>query len=74
MSHYVPGTVASKWANPFKVEDHGRDGCIQKYKEYILGNEELMKDLLSLKGKTLGCWCKPEACHGDVLVELVEKF
>jgi hypothetical protein len=22
-----------------------------------------------LKGKTLGCWCKPEACHGDVLVE-----
>ena len=25
----------------------------------------------SLVGNTLGCWCKPRACHGDVLVELV---
>ena len=24
-----------------------------------------------LKGKKLGCWCKPECCHGDVLVELL---
>ena len=22
----------------------------------------------------LGCWCKPELCHGDVLVELVNKL
>ena len=22
----------------------------------------------------LGCWCKPEGCHGDILVELVEKL
>ena len=22
----------------------------------------------------LGCWCKPEDCHGDVLVELVNQF
>jgi hypothetical protein len=28
--------------------------------------------LPTLKGKTLGCWCKPEACHGDVLVEFIE--
>lgn len=33
-----------------------------------------MEELLLLKGKTLGCWCKPEACHGDVLVELVTKY
>jgi hypothetical protein len=24
------------------------------------------------RGKVLGCWCKPEACHGDVLIELIE--
>jgi hypothetical protein len=24
----------------------------------------------SLAGKVLGCWCRPEACHGDVLAEL----
>lgn len=23
------------------------------------------------KDKTLACWCKPKACHGDVLVELM---
>jgi hypothetical protein len=30
-----------------------------------------------LAGKTLGCWCKKkptDVCHGDVLVELVEKW
>lgn len=30
-----------------------------------------MAALPELKGR-LGCWCKPEACHGDVLVELLE--
>ncbi|MFD1444291.1 DUF4326 domain-containing protein [Thermoactinomyces vulgaris] len=25
-----------------------------------------------MKGKVLGCFCKPRACHGDILVELVE--
>jgi hypothetical protein len=25
-----------------------------------------------LDGRTLGCWCKPLACHGDILVELLE--
>jgi len=24
------------------------------------------------KGKRLGCWCKPLACHGDIWVELLE--
>lgn len=39
MSYYVPGAKGSKWANPFKVEEHGRDECIQKYREYILNNK-----------------------------------
>ena len=21
--------------------------------------------------KYLGCWCKPEACHGDILIKLI---
>jgi hypothetical protein len=33
----------------------------------------LMAQLPSeLKGKKLGCWCKPNACHGDVLAELAD--
>ena len=23
-----------------------------------------------LKGKILGCWCSPYACHGEVLAEI----
>lgn len=67
----------SKWGNPFshkegtqaqfKVKD--RREAIQKFEEYLLGNEELMSQIHELKGKVLGCWCKPQACHGDVLVK-----
>lgn len=63
----------SKWGNPFKI---GRDGtraeCIEKYREYINGREDLLQDLGELKGMALLCHCKPRSCHGDVLVELVE--
>jgi hypothetical protein len=31
-NHYVPGATTSVWANPFKVDKYGRDGCIQQYK------------------------------------------
>lgn len=26
-----------------------------------------------LNGKTLGCWCAPLSCHGEVLVELFNR-
>lgn len=47
---------------------------ILKYKDMIIANTELIKQIpLELRGKTLGCWCKPDACHGDVLAELANK-
>jgi hypothetical protein len=71
---------SSKWGNPFTHKDGTmakfkvatREEAIEKYREYILNNEELMNSLDELKGKVLGCWCKPKACHGDVLIELIE--
>ena len=49
---------------------------ITKYREYIVKkldkDPNLVKELRQLKGKKLGCWCKPDACHGDVLLELIE--
>lgn len=63
----------SKWGNPFKVgEDGTREEVIEKYKQWVQGQPELMASLGELRGKTLGCYCWPHACHGDVLVELVE--
>lgn len=65
----------SKWGNPFEI---GRDGTrrevIKKYKEWIMTQPKLLDDLHELKGKTLACWCSPNRCHGDVLVELVKDW
>lgn len=59
MAQYVPGAVGSKWANPFKVDDHGREACIEQYRQYINSKPELKNSLVELKGKVLGCWCAP---------------
>jgi Domain of unknown function (DUF4326) len=32
---------------------------------------KLLAALPGLNGKVLGCWCKPEPCHRDVLMELL---
>jgi len=62
----------SKWANPFSARScGGNEVACSKYEKYILGREDLLNDLHEFIGKTLGCWCKPNACHGDVLVKLI---
>lgn len=68
----------SKWGNPFTHLDKSagifkvntRKESIDRYREWILTQPDLMTALHELKGKTLGCFCKPKPCHGDVLVEL----
>ena len=64
----------SKWGNKFVIgKDGDRAEVIKKYREWILDNKELLNSLHELKGKVLGCFCKPLACHGDVLAELVNE-
>jgi len=62
----------SKWGNPFIMgKDGNREEVIKKYKDYIL-KSDLLNNLEELRGKLLGCFCKPKACHGDVLIELLK--
>lgn len=66
----------SKWGNPFVI---GRDGdraaVIAKFKAYLLSQPALMEQLAELEGKKLGCFCFPNSCHGDAIVEVFrEKF
>jgi hypothetical protein len=64
----------SKWANPYTVKEYGSlDTVITKYREYVKSKPELMTSLHELKGKRLGCWCHPNPCHGDVLLELLNE-
>ena len=61
----------SKWGNPFVIGKHGtRDEVIQKYREWLMSQLELLAEVKTLKGKVLGCYCAPAACHGDFLAEL----
>ena len=80
--HYEPYDVyigrGSVWGNPFTVKEMCREAAIEAYREYITKQldqrPELVTQLLALKGKRLGCFCKPKACHGDVLLDLIEKY
>ena len=66
----------SRWGNPYShkvgtLAEHvvgSRAEAIQKFEEYLLSNELLMASLPELKGKILGCFCKPLSCHGDILI------
>ena len=66
----------SKWGNPYVIGKHGnRDEVIAKYREHlrsqVRSGEVTVNDLKSLNGKRLGCFCRPKACHGDVIVRAV---
>ncbi len=67
---------STKFGNPFILintkDDNERQLVIEKYREWITnGNGKyLLNHLHELKDKTLGCWCSPKPCHGDVLIEL----
>ena len=65
------GINGSKWANPYPVKKYGLDECLIKYEEHVRTN--LYDELDELSGKTLGCWCKPNKCHGDVLKKLLNE-
>jgi|TARA_R100000049_G_C1922742_1_gene67680 hypothetical protein len=65
----------SKWGNPFVIGIHGnREQVIKLYEDYLFNNYDLMANMGELEGKTLVCYCKPEACHGDVLALFVNNL
>jgi protein gp37 len=67
------GLLASPWANPFVIGKDGTRGeVIAKFETWLMGQPELLARLPELRGKRLGCWCAPQACHGDVLARLAD--
>ena len=72
----------SKWGNPFPIKkDYNRACVISMYGYYLEGDgvnegkgKHLLDDIEELRGKTLVCYCKPQACHGDVLVNILNRL
>jgi Domain of unknown function (DUF4326) len=59
----------SDWGNPYEVDADGtREEVIEWYAEYFAHKRSLHGRLKDLAGKLLVCWCHPEACHGEFLI------
>jgi hypothetical protein len=65
----------SMWGNPYIIgRDGNRSQVIHLYQAWLDGQINTRKiqrsQIMALHGKTLVCYCKPLACHGDSLVWL----
>jgi hypothetical protein len=70
------------WGNPFsdapksvaEVKVASREEAIACYEEWLKQHPEMVERAKrELKGKVLGCWCSPKACHGDVLARVANE-
>ena len=70
-----------RWGNPFHITaQRTREQVIQDHKDWLNGDPQLtelvgppptkQEIIDALRGKVLGCWCKPLACHADYLLEI----
>jgi hypothetical protein len=68
----------SPWGNPFVIgKDGTRDDVIDRYRAWFynkLKDTKFRDSVHLLRGKRLGCYCKPLKCHGDVIVEYLENM
>ena len=67
------------FGNPFRMkEESDRQKVINKYRLFfedrIKRDPEFKSRIEDLKDKTLGCFCKPLNCHGDVIKEYLENM
>ena len=68
------GVKASKWMNPWTIEDCGsREECLQRYEEYVRNDQLKMESIDEIEGKQLGCYCAPRDCHANVLLKILSE-
>jgi hypothetical protein len=66
----------TRFGNPFRLKEDGgdytRQESVEEYEEWFINkissDDEFREAVEELRGETLGCWCKPKACHGDVIL------
>lgn len=69
----------SYWGNPYSMHEYGndRDEVIRRFKydfDYEKFPNKEKSEVYQLAGKRLGCFCKPQACHGDVLADFLNSW
>lgn len=69
----------SYWGNPYTMYDgiSSREDVIRQFKydfDYEKFPNKEKSQVYRLAGKRLGCFCKPQACHGDVLADYLNAW
>lgn len=69
----------SKWGNPFshlsdtlaKFQVDTRAEAISSYRKWLMSQPELVAlAKVELRGRDLVCWCSPDDCHAEILLEV----
>lgn len=67
----------STLGNPHELKSEAdRTQVLEQYREWLLAmiaeNDDPVMDALKelTEDSVLGCWCKPKACHCDIIVEV----
>ena len=69
----------SLFGNPFSMDNEAqRDNAITMYRNWFIKRIEhdgwFRERVFLLRGHDLACWCAPKPCHGDVIIEWLEKY
>ena len=65
------------FGNPFIIgKDGDRQNVVRLYRDYfykrLRNDPSFAVRIEALKGKILGCFCKPDICHGDVIIDYLD--
>lgn len=68
----IDGTT--EWGGPQDIEDDlPAEEFLKLYREWLWDNIKdgfiTLEQLAWLKNRVLCCWCKPDPCHGDILLK-----
>lgn len=81
-THYIgrPSPLCNHYSNlPSKYPDityvGSRAEAIRLFEQEARSSLKLMSLISKLpESAVLGCWCKPQDCHGDVIVKIWEEL
>lgn len=65
----------SPYGNPFIIGKHGdRNMVCESYEASLKTNPVLVEKIKrELRGYDLVCFCKPQRCHGDILLRIANE-
>jgi hypothetical protein len=71
--------VSGYFGNPIPLRPgDSRGSTLERFREYFFTrleqDPEFKAHIMTLKGKTLGCFCKKGECHGDIIAEYLNSM